>query len=231
MLKKISLIKVLLILLFSKAFEVQAVLIVGAGLPSSGKSTTFKELAKIYKTEYVFLEPEEPSWPKLLTKKDIIDPFNLITWLRANRVANLLEAESLSKKGEVVLVDSYYDKLLYSYIGNEDHKWLINKDHKYFNTLKNIAKLDQENLPDADFIVFLKVDYSTWRNFLISRNRGVDKKIDLINYYYAEKSILKACKNISKKAKTKLIIYNQDSLLSPKENAEKIYNMISFKGQ
>lgn len=218
-----------MILCFFKVIDVQAVLIVGAGLPASGKSTTFKELAKIYKTNYVFLEPEEHLWPQVLTKKGIIDSFNVITWLRANRVPNLLEAELLSQSGKIVLVDSYYDKLLYSYIGNDDHSWLIRKSHRYFKVLKEIAKLDQDNLPNADFIVFFKVNYTTWKRFLMSRNRDVDKKIKLLDYYSAEKSILKACEDLSRSNGIKLIIYNQDESISPFENAKKIYEMINLK--
>ena len=217
---------IFIILLNLKLNCVHAVLIVGAGLPASGKSSTMKELAKIYETENLFLEPEESTWPEVLTKGSIIDPINIITWLRSIRVSMLLQAHALSSQGEVAIVDSYYDKLLYKYIGNKDHEWLINSNHKYFDVLQKMAELDFINLPIADYIIFFKIEEETWKKFLTLRNRGLDKKIGLINYYHSEESILNACKYLSNTTHAQLIIYQQDINLSPQQNALEIYNIL-----
>jgi len=40
----------------------------------------------------------------------------MLMWFRSIRVPMLIEAKKLSEEGEIVLIDTYYDKLLHYYI-------------------------------------------------------------------------------------------------------------------
>ncbi|WP_316359380.1 hypothetical protein [Candidatus Neptunichlamydia sp. REUL1] len=204
----------------------KGLLIVGAGLPASGKSSVMKELGKLLMTENVFLEPEEKTWPQELINPLTFQSFNIITWLRAQRVSMLAMGGKLRDHGEVVVVDSYYDKILSFYLGKEDHFWLMKPDNVYFNALKEIAELDTKILPNADYIIFFKVDKNTWVHFLKKRNRINDENLELVEFFEAQESILDAVKLICHKTGSKMILIEQKIDTSPREAAKKIKELI-----
>lgn len=82
----------------------------------------------------------------------------MLMWFRSIRIPMLIEAERLSEEGETVLIDTYYDKLLYYYIDKHCMRWLLSPSDRYFSVMKEIAKIDKEVLPDADVIIFFEID-------------------------------------------------------------------------
>jgi len=71
----------------------------------------------------------------------------------------LIEAEKLSEEGKIVLIDTYYDKLLHYYIDKHCMCWLLAPSDRYFPVMKQIAEIDKDVLPDADIIVFFEVKH------------------------------------------------------------------------
>jgi hypothetical protein len=71
----------------------------------------------------------------------------------------LFEAQKLSEEGEIVFIDTYYDKLLYYYIDKYCMRWLISPSDLYFEPMKKIAEIDNKVLPDADVIIFIEVNH------------------------------------------------------------------------
>ncbi|MGI4776169.1 MAG: hypothetical protein ACRYE9_04530 [Janthinobacterium lividum] len=113
------------LMLCTSSFAKNGLLIVGMGLPGSGKSTIMAELGKVYNTSHVFLEPEESTWPKFITEKKVNGSFTAPMWFRSTRVLLLIQADQLRNEGQIAIVDSYivdsyYDKLLYQYIDNKN---------------------------------------------------------------------------------------------------------------
>jgi hypothetical protein len=82
----------------------------------------------------------------------------MLMWFRSIRVPMLLEAQRLNEEGEIVFIDTYYDKLLYYYIDKYCMLWLISPSDRYFSVMKQIAEIDKDVLPDADIAVFFEVD-------------------------------------------------------------------------
>ncbi|CAG8577873.1 13552_t:CDS:2 [Ambispora gerdemannii] len=66
------------------------------------------------------------------------------------RVPMLLEAQKLSEEGEIIFIDTYYDKLLHYYIEKYCMRWLIAPSDLYFEPMKKIAEIDNKVLPNAD---------------------------------------------------------------------------------
>ena len=125
------------------------------GIPGSGKSTITKEFSKIINADF-FVEPEENEWSEIVTKREFYGFFTGITWFRSIRIKQLYDAEQMSKKGKLVVLDTYYDKLINLYLGKRGLEWLISKDDKYFNVAKSMSKVDYENLPNVDLIIFFE---------------------------------------------------------------------------
>ena len=89
-------------------------LIAGVGLPASGKSTLLRALAEKNRWE-CYAEPEENEWASAVDGRHLSGIFTALTWFRSTRVPNLYAANLRRKAGEVVIVDSFYDKLMHHY--------------------------------------------------------------------------------------------------------------------
>lgn len=87
-----------------------------AGIPGVGKSSTTKVLSKSLGAT-VFLEPEEDKWPEIVKNRDTYGLFTGITWFRGVRVKQLFDAQAMSKQNKIVVLDTYYDKLIHLYLG------------------------------------------------------------------------------------------------------------------
>ncbi len=99
-------------------------LIVFVGIPGSGKSSVVKVLAKLLKIK-CFVEPEEEKWADAAKDWKTYGSFSMLMWFRSIRTPMLIEAERLSEKGETILIDTYYDKLLHYYIDKHCMRWLL----------------------------------------------------------------------------------------------------------
>ncbi len=149
-------------------------MIVIAGIPGTGKSSTAKALSKSIGAT-VFLEPEEKEWPEIVKNRETYGLFTGITWFRGVRVKQLFDADEINKKGENVLLDTYYDKLIHLYLGKPGLNWLISPDDPYFKATQEMSKTDYESLPNADIVVGLKISDTVWEQFIESRGRDLDK--------------------------------------------------------
>lgn len=221
-----KLIVVSIIFLFShQAFG--GLLIVGAGLPASGKSSIFRCLAKQFGTESLFLEPEENTWPSGILSNHESRNFNIISWLRSVRVSNLLLAQKKAKSGEIALVDCYYDKLLYFYVDKKDHEWLSSSSNNYHKIIKLLSFQDEKELPVADYIIFFKISKLQWLKNLKKRGRKNDEILKISDYFDAQNSILSACIDQSKRYGTKVIIVNQKEANSTSDLAKEVHRILS----
>jgi thymidylate kinase len=174
------------------------------GIPGVGKSTLARGFAKAIGASS-FLEPEESQWGEAVRSRDVCGHATAIQWFRATRVPNLFEAQSLKTKGKLAVIDSYYDKLCYYYLGKPKMEWLISTDDPYFKNIKDLARLDLNHLPDADILVYVSVAEIEWKRMLKQRNRDLDKKTKIEETYAVHPAYLSAARKYARKHKVRLI--------------------------
>jgi deoxyadenosine/deoxycytidine kinase len=151
----------------------RGILIAGVGLPAAGKSTVLKALAE-KKGWQRFAEPEEVFWPQSVRRHEMAGVFTALSWFRAMRVSNLSAADASRQQGNVSVVDCYYDKLMTYYLTQPHMEWLVSSQDPYFEVLKFMATVDQQQLPQADIIAMLTVSFDTWKQLIMSRQRQLD---------------------------------------------------------
>ncbi len=175
----------------------KGILIAAMGLPSVGKSSVIKELGKLLGCK-TFLEPEESYWGQAIRDRDknLNHKSNYFTgnmFFRSMRVPYFFEAERKTESGELVLFDTFYDKLTHLYLDDRDNfDWLFDYSNDYFDCLRRIAKLDYETLPDADYIIFIDIEEDDWKKFLLRRGRDLDKNDTFLKSFNGKKSIKNA---------------------------------------
>ena len=140
----------------------------------------------------------------------------------------LIEAERLSDEGEIVLIDTYYDKLLHYYIDKYCMRWLLSPSDRYFPVMKQIAEIDKDVLPNADIIIFFEVDKENWLNFLKSRNRLTDNDKEFLKNFETQKFLLEATKRLCEEKGIELIIFPRDAS-SIEESVLKLKNLLDDK--
>ena len=202
-------------------------LIVFVGIPGSGKSSTVKELANLLGVKY-FAEPEEEKWADAAKDWKTYGSFSMLMWFRSIRVPMLIEAERLSEEGEIVLIDTYYDKLLHYYIDKHCMRWLLSPSDRYFPVMKEIATIDKDVLPDADIIIFFEVNKENWINFLKSRNRPTDNDEEFLKNFETQKFLLEATKKLCEEKGIELITFSRGTA-SVEDSALKLKNLLEKK--
>jgi thymidylate kinase len=196
-------------------------IIVAFGLPGSGKSSVIKELGKLLKIDSLH-EPEEGKWGNAVTNRKASGNFTAIMWFRSERVPLLYQAEQKREQGKTVLLDSYYDKLFYRYMSEDGIQWLFEKTDDYFNEMKQIAEKDYNLLPDVDCIVFFKVDFDTWTQFVTKRNRNLDNdKLFQEKCFESQQYFFEAAQTYCEKKKCQLLVFEQ-FFSSPKVAAKQV---------
>jgi len=148
-------------------------LIVFAGISGSGKSTTAKALAALCNSP-CYLEPEEHEWPDFIRVKQPYGEFSSFIVARAIRVNALWLAWQEKMQGNLVFMDSYYDKITGYYLDKPGMEWLISPNDPYFDCAWQVTQLDIELLPDADCIVLFEIGFDDWITMLDSRGRVRD---------------------------------------------------------
>lgn len=169
--------------------------IAAVGIPCCGKSTVMRYLAAKLGASY-FREPEEPKWPEAVMNRDLVGPLTAITWFRSVRVPHLYNADEIRKQGGVSVIDSYYDKLCYHYLGKKGMGWLIEPKHPYFPVCREMAKLDWQQLPNADLLIVFKVQKNDWEYFLKKRNRHLDRESAFVQSFKTQQLFLQAAKKM-----------------------------------
>lgn len=201
-------------------------LIAFAGLPSSGKSSTAKALGRLIDAE-VHLEPEESAWPELVKERATVGAFTALTWFRTVRVPQLFKADETRKRGGHSVVDSYYDILVASYLGDDAFEWLLSREDPYFLAAKEMVKADWATLPKADLLVFLQLDEKTWHEFMNRRDRDFDRTAELNKHFEMQARMKHACQTAAEAHGTRLIIINQTSA-TPEITARRVLDSIGI---
>lgn len=185
------------------------------GIPSCGKSSIIRELAKHFGEKAVsFFEPEENDtchpWPLAVSQRQEYGYLGSITWFRSMRVPQLFQAQAEARNGKMAFVDSYYDKLFYHYIGKEGLDWFLPDDDPYFDEIKAIAHKDYQYLPNADIVLFVKLNRENWTHFLQNRNRNMDNESLFQEQCFSlQEPMLDACKQYAEQYQKKLLIVEQ----------------------
>jgi hypothetical protein len=160
-------------------------LIVAVGIPGSGKSAVFRRLGRIRGLR-VFCEPEERDWRSATKYHQWADQIAVLSWFRSIRVAQLYRAAALRRKGAVVLLDNYYDKLVYEYLGKPGIDRLISPRDSYYRVFRELARIDRASLPDADCLVFFEVAKDDWEAMLDDRDNRFDRVPGFSEIYEAQ---------------------------------------------
>ena len=205
----------------------KGLLICAMGIPGCGKSSVVRALADLYGEKATsYYEPEENDskypWPPAVHKRSEYGYFGSITWFRAMRVPGLIDAELDKQNGKIAFVDSYFDKLIYKYIGAEGLEWFLPKNDEYYDIVNKMAKRDYEKLPNADIVLCFTVTKDIWRKFLSARSRAMDKEETFEKECFSlQQPMIDACKSYKEDYK-KFVIYIEQENTSPFLVAEKL---------
>jgi thymidylate kinase len=191
-----------------------------AGLPSSGKSSTARALARLVGVNPM-LEPEEPDWPSLVRDRAITGAFTALTWFRSVRVPFLFAAADTHRSGGIAIVDSYYDVLIARYLGSPPFNWLLSPTDPYFAAAKEMVEADWQNLPKASVLVFLRLNEQVWREFVSRRDRDLDRSARITEFFQMQELMEAACREAEADHATRLVIVDQRSS-TPDETARAV---------
>ncbi|MEC2921289.1 hypothetical protein [Bacillus tropicus] len=198
------------------------------GLPGCGKTTVMREVARILGTDYYFPEPEEKYWGEAVKDREIVGYFTGLMWFRSNRIPNLIKARKLYEQGNNVVVDSYYDKAVKSYLGKKGMEWLIDDQDDYFDVSSEIAALDWYRLPNVTHLVTFELTKEVWLRNLNIRNRNLDNNKDLLKSFGTQRYFIEAAAQLSEEFGIQHINIEVKDM-SVTETAEKIAEMIESK--
>ena len=203
-------------------------LVVGVGLPGSGKTSVLSTAAEILGSKS-FLEPEENDWDRAVMERDSYGLIGALHWFRSQRVPNLIDARGHADEGENVFLDTFYDKLCVHYLGKPGMEWLIPPTDRYFENFLQTASLDYELLPDADIVVFFNVTNADWVKMLGSRGRQLDKLVELEKTYHTKDLFLDAARQYCTDHQSLLIEYDNIYSTVP-ESAKKLAEILRGGG-
>lgn len=203
-------------------------LVVFAGISGSGKSSLTREIAK-RSNAICFLEPEEKEWPDFVQKKQFYGEFGSLMAIRSIRVHNLWNAWELRQNGNLVFVDTYYDKIHTYYIEKPGMEWLINPKDPYFHIAKQVFNADHLILPNADLIILIDVNYEDWIKMLTMRNRTKDSVDNFQeNYAIARQYLFDAVRTLSLEKSIPFIIFHQN-FGNLDQQADLLYELLKSK--
>jgi hypothetical protein len=193
-------------------------LIAAIGLPGSGKSAVFRDLAELVSAT-LFAEPEEGDWGAAVQEREMCGYFTGLMWFRSERVPNYFRAHEVARSGGVALLDTYYDKLCAKWLGRPGMEWLLDPEDPYFPAAKMIAELDYELLPTADTLVYFDVDEATWRGFLVGRGRVMDSEALVAESYRTGPYFRAAAEGFAGDMGARLVVVPQVANVSIREVA------------
>ncbi|HBP90849.1 MAG TPA: hypothetical protein DD706_24545 [Nitrospiraceae bacterium] len=194
------------------------------GIPGSGKSSIVRCLSKQYQISS-YNEPEEKDWAKAVEMREKSGKFTAVSWFRSFRVPQLYQAKGDSELGKVSMVDSYYDKLLFNYLGKPGLEWLLPLDDPYFALTKEMARLDYEKLPNADILIGLRLTKQVWEEFISRRGRSFDQEIGFMEAFKSQEPMLEAGRLFAEDFQKVYVEVNQ-TVSSPEEKGEEIIEIL-----
>lgn len=184
-------------------------LIIFAGISGSGKSSLAREVAK-RSNAICFLEPEEEGWPDFVQEKQFYGEFSSLMTIRSIRVHSLWKAWEAKEQGNLVFVDTYYDKIHSYYLSKPGMEWLIDPKDPYFMIAEEVCRLDTNILPNADAIILLDIGYEDWIKMLTMRGRGKDFISGFQeSYNLAKQYLFDAIQTLSREKNIPVIIFEQ----------------------
>lgn len=163
-------------------------LIAFVSIPGGGGTTLTQRLSKALKgTGFWLSEAVELSQEFHLPADNFA--FGLRTRFRLLRIKQLYEAQKVSHRGGIAIVDGYYDKLMRFYLGQPGTSWIMKPNNLYFNVTKEIAEIDYHELPNADIVIGLRLTQDVWKCFLNIRRRPLDLDIHFQNECFSAQEI------------------------------------------
>jgi hypothetical protein len=201
----------------------EGVLIVGMGIPGSGKSSIFGALADLLKRQgkdtSLYREPEEPEWPPAVSDRKRSGYISALTWFRSIRVPMLFQADQDRNNGKIAIVDSYYDKLIHLYFDHPNFEWLMPNNDPYRKCYRLLIEQDFESLPDANCVISFTVGKDRWSKLVKGRGRDLDRKSDLLDFHHMQSVFLDVSETYCSRNKVKHIQFDnsQDTLASAAE--------------
>lgn len=211
--------------------KLDKLMVCAAGIPGSGKSSVIRELKYFLQASVSFFEPEEDDdftpWPKAVSDREKYGYFGAVSWFRSMRVPILYDAKQAAQEGKTSLVDFYYDKLLYNYLGRDGLDWFFPRNDPYYPALIKLAECDYKYLPCADLIVFFSIHKELWRKHCIKRGRNMDKENTFGNQcFLLQEPMLAASKKYVEDYNKKLLVFEVQDL-PPLENAKILAKMLN----
>lgn len=196
-----------------------------AGLLGSGKSSVVRELGSLAPYVAGFVEPEEPDYPSFVSQ-GVEDPFGVHSWFRASRVYNLSLAQAASIEGSIAVVDSYYDRMLSTYVDHDAFDWILGGKESYREILRSLSRVDRRELPSVDRLIFLHVEEQDWRMRIRARMRDQDRILRIADRFAMQRPMVQACEEIAQLDGCELVIL-QTTGRSVREVAALIRDAIS----
>ena len=187
------------------------------GVPSSGKSTIARELAKQCNGSQSYLEGEEDEYPLelkawLLQLNRAGNVFAVYSYFRNIRMQHMIAATANKHHlGRSAIIDCYFDKLMADAFDDDKREALslfINRQHVDFPLVQKLAYQDRDEFPDADVIIFLRLSREMQQTFVSKRHR--DFECDYSRMDEMQMLFLKASRKFAEKHGKKLIIIEQE---------------------
>lgn len=201
---------ILLFFFVSKICADAGKIIVFSGHSCSGKSTMARLLAPKINAACL-CEPEESEWPIVARNWHEYYASTAMLAMRQLWIPLYIDADTMRKMGNTVLIDTYFLKIVGYYIDKPGMEWLVPIDDPYLPLLKQIYTLDEAQFPDADCVVLFDISLDDWKKFLRARDRqwdnnpGFDASFSL-SKEYVDAATIEHCK----KYNIKLIHFKQE---------------------
>jgi deoxyadenosine/deoxycytidine kinase len=176
------------------------------GLPCSGKSTLSRLLSERTGYKY-FCEPEAIDWPRCVLNRSLSGNFGAAMWFRSIRSNYYYEAKQLAANGEIVFVDSYFEKVFSHCLGRPYMDWLVSKDDPYFPSLLKIAQLDYSLLPLPDILIFFDLEFEEWMKLVSKRDRGLESEWFNRDFFQMQSYLKEAVEDLRYKHGCNVIMY------------------------
>lgn len=119
-------------------------------------------------------EPEESEWPIVARKWHDYYASTAMLAMRQFWIPLYMDADKMRNSDSIVLIDTYFLKIVGYYIDKPGMEWLVPADDPYLSVLKQIYAIDEVQFPDADCVVLFDISLQDWKKFLQSRGRNWD---------------------------------------------------------